>query len=340
MSAPVAIVGVGVVGGRAARELISGDSTGVVLGTSRPERRTELKRVFGSSVRTTDPDDAVSAATRVVVLTGPGRRQVEAAELHLGEGRHVVTTVDAHDDAADLLALDALARETGRSLVVGSCFSPGLSDVLVAHASGHFDSVDEVYSARHGAAGQLCEAQRRAALCGSAQVLRSGELATRPAGDGRELCWFPDPVGGLDAYLAGTAEPVLAKWALPTLQRSSARITSAPLQQLLSRLPLPIPGMRGSAEGGVGAIRVEVRGLLGGGRHSVVLGALDRPGVASAALIAELVGALLEGDTPSGAFSAGSLVPAGRLLKRLRNRGVRVARLSGDPENELPPGNF
>jgi len=328
VSAPVAILGVGVIGGRAARELVSGDSIGVALGSSREQRRAELERAFGSAVSVSDIEGAVSRHTRVVVLSGAGDDQVRLAARHLADGRHVITTVDLHDDAAALLALDETARAAGRTLLVGCCFSPGLSDLLAAHAGRSFDTVDEVHVARHGAAGPRCEAHRRGALVGDAHVLRSGVFETERAGGGRELFWFPDPLGGRDSFLAGTAEPLLAKWAIPTLQRASARLTVQPLEHLVGRLDLPRRPPGGS-EGGVGAIRVEVRGLLGGSRHSVVLGVLDRPGVASAALIADLVVALLEPGAPCGAITAGSLVAPGTLLRSLRRRGVRVAELVG-----------
>jgi hypothetical protein len=216
--------------------------------------------------------------------------------------------------------------------VVGSAFSPGLSCLLARQAADRLDTVDEVHFARHGAAGPRCAAARLAALRSPAQVWRDGGWTQRPPGSGRELCWFPDPVAGADAYLAATGEPLLAVDAFGGLQRSSARLVLSRWDRVAQHLPAPWPAPR---EGGVGAIRVEARGAVDGARRTVVLGALDRPGVAAAAVCAEVVADLLAGAAPRGAHGLAAWPQAAELLARLRHRGVRVAELDGDGDIPL-----
>lgn len=328
MTHPVAILGAGVVGGRAARELVSGSSVRVALGSDRPHRREELSRAFGDSASVSDDAGAASDRTEVVVLAGRGAGQAEQARTHLEAGRHVVATAGGHEVVSELLDLEGAARSSGVCIVVGTGFSPGLTDVLLAWAADRLGSVDEARFARLGAAGPACDRESASILDGEAPVLRDGAFVTSRAGTGRELCWFPDPVGGRDSYLASSAEPLMATVSVPGVQRASARMAVPPLRRLLHAVPALARSGGDTSEGGVGAVRVEVRGTDAGGRSSIVLGALDRPGVAAAALVAEVVVALLEGSARPGVLTPGRLVDPSTMLRRLRTRGVRVAELS------------
>ena len=90
------------------------------------------------------------------------------------------------------------------------------------------------------------------------------------------------------------------------------------------RLSLSLPRMLPAPpEGGVGAIRVEVRGTRSGECTTTVLGAMDRPAVACAALVAQVVEDLEE--APVGAEGLAAWPEPGAILSRLRARGVRVA---------------
>ncbi|MEZ5237668.1 MAG: hypothetical protein R2716_01475 [Microthrixaceae bacterium] len=199
LPAAVAVVGVGLLGGRLARELVSSPTTPVLsLHSARPDRRRELESAFGkarrgAALQVRDRAEAPPEQTEVVVLTGAQDSQVAEARQHLERGRHVVTTVDAHSPAVSLLSLDPEARRCGRTVVVASCFSPGLSDVLAAWGEQRFDSVDEMHFARHGAGGPGCARDRLDALRREAHEWRDGAWVRNRPGSGRQLCWFPDP---------------------------------------------------------------------------------------------------------------------------------------------------
>lgn len=332
-----AVIGLGVVGTRLARELVSGNpEVSLVLGSSREGRRGEMGRVFSDAIKAgrltiRDTHAEMAVGAEVVVLTGDQSAQVDQAAAHLAAGRHVVATVDSHECARRLWDLEELARSKDRTLVVGSCFSPGLSDVLAAYGSTRMDSVEEVHFARHGAGGPQCEADRRAAARRDAHEWRDGRWVTHRGGSGRELCWFPDPVGGLDAYFADTAEPVIAVANRGDLLRCSARLVVSRRDRIERCLPkvLPVP-----AEGGVGAIRVELRGSRGAERVTLVLGSLDRPGVVAGVMTSEVVMAILGGEAPTGVIGAGSVTDPVVMLKRLRHKGVRVAEMCSPTGND------
>jgi hypothetical protein len=91
------------------------------------------------------------------------------------------------------------------------------------------------------------------------------------------------------------------------------------------------------AEAGPGAVRVEVRGSLGGEENSVVLACMDRPSVAGGAVAALAIGAIVSGtarnqQATSGAFGLGQFVDSTPFLKELAARGIRCARFEGTTE--------
>ena len=87
--------------------------------------------------------------------------------------------------------------------------APGLSCVLAAHLRNHLDRVDEVHVASVGTGGPACARRHHAALTAAAVDWEEGEWRRRRGGSGRELVWFPEPVGGADCYRAGLADPLL-----------------------------------------------------------------------------------------------------------------------------------
>lgn len=342
----IVVVGGGVVGARVARELLTpladGSVPGVapVLLTRRPERRTQLADSFGRDVAVrlvagsgADVIKAVRApSTAVVVIARASGEHLEIADAAVTAGRHVVSTSDDPAEVAGLLAVSGRAREMGVSVVAGAAFSPGWSCLLASHASGLLDVVDEIHVARHGAAGPACARQRLAALRGTATEWRDGEWVTRPGFSGRELLWFPDPIDAKDCHRAELAEPALLVPAFPGVQRVTARLAANRRDRALAPFPvwLPPPG-----EGGIGAIRVELRGAVDGERSTVVYGALDRPAIAAgavAAVTALRLGGVLP-DAPGPAPGATGLAGAGAVLATLHElarRGVRAATFVGD----------
>jgi hypothetical protein len=84
------------------------------------------------------------------------------------------------------------------------------------------------------------------------------------------------------------------------------------------------------AEGGPGAVRVEVRGRRGEAREAMVLGVMDRPSVAAGAVAAEAALRAGRGDLArAGAAGLAELVAPLPFLEALHHRGVRAAVFEG-----------
>lgn len=342
----VAVVGAGIVGARAARELLSpgpdgGPTTSAVsVITRRTDRREQLRASFGASV-TIRLDDAPSGAAidpsdlgdaDVVVVAREPRQQLDVVRVAIGAGRHVIATTDDPDEVEAILALHPTAVAGGRSVVVGAAMSPGLTCLLVRHASDLLDHVDEVHVARDGAAGPSCARQRLRALRSGVTEWRDGAWVRRAGFSGRELCWFPDPIGARDCYRAGLAEPLVLVDAFPGLQRVSARVAASRWDRVFAPLPVLVGP---PIEGRPGAARVEVRGSRDGRREIVVYGVLDRPGVAAAATAAVLALHAAGGELPTGSHGAAAVVDPVPILKELARRGVRSATFEGSSSARL-----
>jgi len=230
------------------------------------------RRRFGGVVL----DDVAELAVVDVIVVASPPAHAPAVRSFIAEGCDVVSVSDDLGDVRELLHLDEFARHHGVRVVVGAGLSPGLTGVLARHLVGRLDVADEIHVATHGTAGPACARQHHDALGDTAVGWHDGEWIERPGGSGRELCWFPEPVGPADCYRAALADPVLLHRAFPGVERISARVSATRRDRLTARLPMLSPP---HAEGDRGAVRVEVRGALSTGeRVTHVVGAVGRAG--------------------------------------------------------------
>lgn len=321
----VGIVGAGAVGSRVARQLAGTPGVSVLLAAQDRGTAHQVASGIGSAVRVVedihdeDDLDAVVLATPVP--------HVALAERFLMQGTSVVSISDDRDDVWRLWGLDDLAIERNVSLVIGAGFAPGLSCLLARHAARTLTHVDEIHIAKHGTGGPACARQHHRALRSTASIWRDGDWRSRAGGSGRELCWFPDPIGAHDCYNAELPDPFLLLRAFPEVARISARVSATRRDRLTSRLPML---RKPHVEGALGAVRVEVRGLRDGQRFAEVVGAIDRPAVAAAAVTAVAVLRLAVPKEQVGAIVLSSeRIDTQGFLVDLAARGIRAARFTG-----------
>jgi len=322
----VALWGVGAVGVRAARQLLSSDEVDELILHDSNEARAEAVATSLGKRANADPNGVVLDAD-VAVLALPAGMHRAAAERFLEAGTHVVSTADAVDDVQQLLSLDAEATERHRHVVAGAGFAPGLTCVLAAYAATRLEVVDEIHVAKAGTAGPSCAQQHHEALRGEALDWRDGTWSRRRAGSGRELCWFPDPIGGRDCYRSALPDALLLLGSFPGVRRVTARMAANRRDRITSRFPML---RRPHAEGGPGGVRVEVRGRRGPARDVVVLGAMDRPAVAAGAVAALAATWAGSGRLHApGAAGLAALVDPRSFLAELAERGIKAAVFEG-----------
>jgi hypothetical protein len=218
-----------------------------------------------------------------VVVLACASPHAQIATMLIDEGISVVSVSDNVADVMALLALHDRAVQHNARLVVGAACMPGMSGLLVSHVAKAFDVMDEVHVAVHGTGGPACAREHHDALSGRAFGWHEGEWIERPAGSGRELCWFPAPVNAWDCYRFASAEPMLLQRIAPSLQRITARVSATRRDRLTARLPMLSPP---NAEGGMGGLRVEARGTRNGVRHIEIVGMAEKVASVAAAVAA------------------------------------------------------
>ena len=319
----IGIFGAGVVGSRVAESLSVELQTSIAVYDSSQIVAQRLARRLSETnalIKATSRSELHRA--KVVVLAGPLPHTPVAREF-LEKGVSVVSTSDDIADCLNLLSLSDLATENKVTLIIGAASSPGMSGLLVRNLSKAFDSVDEVHIALHGTGGPACARQHHRALSGQSIGWHDGEWLRRPAGSGRELCWFPEPVGAYDCYRGELPDPLLIKRAFPELVRVTARVSATRRDRVFARMPMLIPPR---AEGGMGGLRVEVRGTKSGERVVDVVGVAERVGQVAGVVSGCVARSIGAGEiSHPGAFVLGELsLPNEVLLSRVLACGVQA----------------
>lgn len=320
----IGVVGAGVVGSRVTDHLVaSGRAVSIFDHDPYRARRLAALHSRNGDARAVDSLDELHGIETVVIAVGTPH--TATATRMLESGSHVVSCGDDLHDVEELLLANDRARELGRTVVVGAAASPGLTGLLVWHLRERFDEIDEAHVAMHGTGGPDCARQHHRALSGQSMGWHDGEWLRRPGGSGRELCWFPEPVGSYDCYRSEMVDPLLLHRAMPNLQRVTARSSATRRDRFTSRLPMLTPP---HAEGGMGAVRVEVRGFKGRARVVEVAGVAERVGQIAGVVTA--AAALHIGSFESGCQVLGAKgSPNDQMYQAVTAAGIRVHRFVG-----------
>lgn len=352
----VLVVGAGCVGRRAALQLAEtpGIESVLVADRSRDRAAAAVTAIGkGAKVVQWSTGDALPDGVAAVACALPSRLHEAAARSAIDVGVPFASCADTGAAVAGLLDLSETARDAGVALAVGCGMAPGLADVLVRHAAESFDSMEEIRVARAGVAGEECRDSLAEGWSGQVEEWRDGRWADFRGGSGRELVWFPEPVGAHDCGRVGLGQTRLLVDAFEGVSNVSTRASvptgpGALLGRLPFRLPVPdlpklpkvrlpkvkfqAPGIDDDAWAGVW---VEVRGRSEGRHHVVVYGAVDRMSIAAGATLGITAAWLAGADLPfgdgrlPGAHGLATLVDPVGFLAELATRGVKTARFTG-----------
>ncbi|MEQ8841536.1 MAG: Gfo/Idh/MocA family oxidoreductase [Acidimicrobiales bacterium] len=322
----VVIFGAGATGARIARQLrSSGLVAWVEIRDQQEAKARELVNTLGSGTVYGSGRGIDADVDAVVVATSPGSHAAIARRA-VHRGVPVVSTSNQMSEVRRLLTLEQEARHQGVAVVIGAGFMPGLTGLLARHGATELDRVEEVHVAKVGTGGPACARQHHRALSSTGLDWRDGKWTRRAGGSGRELVYFPDPIGGRDCYRAGLPDALLLVPEFEGVERVTARQAAT----RRDRLTAPLPMMRRPhAEGGIGAVRVEVRGRVGIERKVLVMGAIERPAVAAGAVAACTTLHVLEGRAQAGAYGLAGMAESLTLLHAVADCGVRPMRFEG-----------
>jgi saccharopine dehydrogenase-like NADP-dependent oxidoreductase len=326
------LVGLGAVGARSARQLLSSKSVSDLLVLSRKPALAEARvGALGAAGVVRLEQLRPSAFARalagagVLLLAAPGPG-VELAEASVRASVPVVSVSDDPAEVRGLLGLDREARRRGVAVAAGAGMAPGLSCLIAAWAVARLDEVTEVHVATLGTGGPACARRRHAALREVVEEWRDGAWSRRVGSSGRELVWFPG-YSGADCYRVNRPDPLLLTGAFPSLRSASTRAAASRRDRFTSRLPMLRPP---HPEGTVGAVRVEVRGRRGGAAEVMILGAGGRAALLAGTVAASAAVRAATGRLRTGAGGLASLVgEPGELLAELAERGITILTFEG-----------
>ncbi|MFZ4583825.1 MAG: hypothetical protein ACOYNI_01205 [Acidimicrobiia bacterium] len=261
----------------------------------------------------------------VIVCAVPAGADVEWIVRAIDAGTPVVSVGD--DSTAHrrtFAAVGEAASARGVRAILGAGVAPGLSDVLVRHASVLFDTVHEVRVARAGVAGPACIDTLRASM--RDDVVEWRDHAWRPVRRrGHELVWFPDPIGARECEASDMGAALLQR----ELPDANIRVRTAEPPGAFARLrrdPLERDEWA--------ATRVEVWGTRAGHRDTVVYGAIAPCAPAAGTVLAVTAlaaagrgpGLLADTVGVGGLARFADPVP---FLAELERRGVTAAAFEG-----------
>ncbi len=302
-------------------------SIGIVGHGITSERAATTLKNAGIDTRVAHVRNAAQLFDCSAVIIASGAPHAILVSAFASQGVAVVSTSDNLEDVLALTELDDVAKKNNSIVVAGAACSPGMSGLLVRHMSRAFESIDEVHTAVHGTGGPMCARQHHGALSGLSVGWHDGEWLQRPAGSGRELCWFPDPVGARDCYRFASPEPVCMQRLAPELERITARVSATRRDRLTARLPM----LRKPHEEGLeGALRVEVRGVRNGRRHVEIVGIVDRVATVAGVVAAHTAVAIACGGIEAGVHTLGqTTLPNADILDAVTASNIELHQFVG-----------
>lgn len=296
----------------------------------------------------------------VVSCAGPHYETEEpSVRAAIAAGVSYVSLCDEHAALQEVQLLDREAKGAGVTIVNGFGLSPGITNMLVAHAARELDDIEaiDIALARSSAEtnGPASARHFLYELGYEAPMVQDHQPQVAKAGTSPKLVYFPEPVGWVETFRSGHPEVVTLPVRYPALQSLQFRIglieritmdtvrafsatplvrnerarrtfisATRPLRPLIDRLPPSGPPWT--------AARVDVKGSKDSNPVQISLGTLDR--LLNFASVPLTLAALRlgSGDVAGpGVRMPEEAFDAGRFLSDLVKRGIGIARLEPNP---------
>ena len=323
------VIGAGAVGTKVAQQLLSSNAVDkILLRDTSPEKLGVASKTIGSRVEVEHFPFSQNMDADLVVVASPRGTQLEAVKKAISLRRPTVVVSDGLSETVSILNLEKEAYKLGVPVVVGTGFAPGLSCILTAYGKTLLEQTEEIHISKMGTGGPACALVHHRALSRMSFGWREGKWDKRLGGSGRELLWFPEPVGPQDCYHAALSDPILLHNAFPEVSRISAKMAATRRDRFTAFFPMLTPP---HDEGGIGAIRVELRGSKNGVQENIVLGVSEHPALAAASVTALTSEYLLKQKINLNHMSTLALaVEPSEFLSELTKRSIAVEVFEGD----------
>ena len=323
------VIGAGAVGTKVSQQLLSSNVVDkIILRDTSPEKLGIASKTLGRHVEVEHFPFSQNMDADVVVVASPRGTQLEAVKKAISLRRPTVVVSDGLSETVSILNLEKEAFELGVPVVVGTGFAPGLSCVLSAYGKTLLEQTEEIHVSKMGTGGPACALVHHRALSRMSFGWREDKWDKRLGGSGRELLWFPEPVGPQDCYNAALSDPILLHNAFPDVSRISAKMAATRRDRFTAFFPMLTPPHN---EGGIGAIRVELRGSKNGVQENIVLGVSEHPALAAASVTALTTEYLLKQKINLNHMSTlAVIVEPSEFLSELTKRSIAVEIFEGD----------
>ena len=323
------VIGAGAVGTKVAQQLLSSNTVDkIILRDTSPEKLGLASKTLGNRVEVEHFPFSQNMDADLVIVASPRGTQLEAVKKAVSLRRPTVVVSDGLSETVSILSLEKEAFEFGVPVVVGTGFAPGLSCVLTAYGKTLLEKTEEIHVSKMGTGGPACALVHHRALSRMSFGWREDKWDKRLGGSGRELLWFPEPVGPQDCYHAALSDPILLHNAFPEVSRISAKMAATRRDRFTAFFPMLSPPHN---EGGVGAIRVELRGSNNGVQENIVLGVSEHPALAAASVTALTSEYILKQKINLNHMSTLALiVEPSEFLTELTKRNIAVEIFEGD----------
>jgi len=323
------VIGAGAVGTKVAQQLLSSNTVDkIILRDTSPEKLGLASKTLGNRVEVEHFPFSQNMDADLVIVASPRGTQLEAVKKAVSLRRPTVVVSDGLSETVSILSLEKEAFEFGVPVVVGTGFAPGLSCVLTAYGKTLLEKTEEIHVSKMGTGGPACALVHHRALSRMSFGWREDKWDKRLGGSGRELLWFPEPVGPQDCYHAALSDPILLHNAFPEVSRISAKMAATRRDRFTAFFPMLSPP---HDEGGVGAIRVELRGSNNGVQENIILGVSEHPALAAASVTALTSEYILKQKINLNHMSTLALiVEPSEFLSELTKRSIAVEIFEGD----------
>jgi len=345
----------GVIGRRVAAELIrQGGLDKLTLAGRHADELEHLAGLLRGSVQVEvdafdllvgDPASHFAGHGVVISCAGPGylleERSVDAA---LSAGTDYVSLNDDAQPAAAIRERDHEAKQRGVTIVSGCGLAPGISSLLIAHASEGFDKVQEI---EVSVAGSSSDAG------GPATDLHFVAMFDQPSANGRmarsaQPVYFPDPVGWVETFTCEHPEDLAVRAAHPSLEafrfraglaekavmdsvRAGVAVRLGATEKrrrlwLKGARPLrPLLEIMSPGAAAWTALRIDARGLSEGRTKTTSYAVVDRLVNLASIPLVQAVRSLPSAG--KGVVPADQLERPADMLKKIAARGVRFGEL-------------
>jgi saccharopine dehydrogenase-like NADP-dependent oxidoreductase len=356
----VVLGGCGDMGSYVVRDLVACSDAQVTIADYRLDVAERLADELGerAAARFVDAEDvhslieAMESADAAVGCIGPFYHF--APKLTRAAIQARVPYVDICDDwgpMEELAAMDEDAREVGTTVINGLGWTPGITNLMAKKGAANLDKVGEVRMYWGGGAadseGLAVVMHVFYAVTGQVPTVRGGGRVMVPAGSGKEVVDFPEPLGPVEVFHCGHPETLTVPRVIPAdtvflkgglTPRWNNRLAEALVNlgfsqshqsiQRVSRAVHRLERFIGAGGAPYSGARVDVVGRKDDEAATLSYGVTDKMGPLTG--IPAAVGAVMlaQGEIEAkGVFAPEDLLEPERIFAELEERGIRIVEM-------------